>query len=62
MGNLDLIVQMHNDVESTLLPVERPLLQQQLVRICDPLFKFPCTEHFIPTVREAMPDWQLCRD
>lgn len=31
MGNLDLIVQMHNNVELTLLPVERPLLQLQLV-------------------------------
>lgn len=31
MGNLDLIVQMHNNVETILLPVERPLLQQQLV-------------------------------
>lgn len=31
MGNLDLIVQMHNNVELTLLPVERPLLQSQLV-------------------------------
>lgn len=33
MGNLDLIVNMHNNVEITLLPVERPLLQQQLDRI-----------------------------
>lgn len=33
MGNLDLIVHMHNSVETTLLPVERPLLQQQLDRI-----------------------------
>lgn len=33
MGNLDLIVHMHNSVEMTLLPVERPLLQQQLERI-----------------------------
>lgn len=31
MGNLDLIVQMHNNVELTLLPVERPLLQSKLV-------------------------------
>lgn len=31
MGNLDLIVHMHNNVEITLLPVERPLLQLQLV-------------------------------
>ncbi|CAM9358663.1 unnamed protein product [Ascophyllum nodosum] len=29
-GNLDLIVQMHNNIEHTLLPVERSLLQQQL--------------------------------
>ncbi|CAM9099296.1 unnamed protein product [Ectocarpus fasciculatus] len=33
MGNLDLIVHMHNNVEVTLLPVERPLLQQQLEQI-----------------------------
>lgn len=33
MGNLDLIVHMHNGVETTVLPVERPLLQQQLDRI-----------------------------
>ena len=33
IGNLDLIVHMHNSVETTLLPVERPLLQQQLDRI-----------------------------
>lgn len=33
MGNLDLIVHMHNGVETTLLPVERPLLQNQLDRI-----------------------------
>lgn len=33
MGNLDLIVHMHNNVEVTLLPVERPLLQQQLEKI-----------------------------
>lgn len=33
MGNLDLIVHMHNNVEMTLLPVERPLLQLQLERI-----------------------------
>eukprot|EP00752_Nemacystus_decipiens_P011484 g10196.t1 len=33
MGNLDLIVHMHNSVETTLLPVERPLLQQHLDRI-----------------------------
>lgn len=33
MGNLDLIVHMHNNVEVTLLPVERPLLQQQLQQI-----------------------------
>lgn len=32
MGNLDLIVHMYNNVEATLLPVERPLLQQELVR------------------------------
>lgn len=31
-GNLDLIVHMYNNVEITLLPVERPLLQLQLVR------------------------------
>lgn len=33
MGNLDLIVQMYNNIETTLLPVERPLLQQQLVSV-----------------------------
>lgn len=31
-GNLDLIVHMHNGIETTLLPVEGPLLQLQLDR------------------------------
>lgn len=33
MGNLDLIVHMHNNIDMTLLPVERPLLQLQLVSL-----------------------------
>ncbi|KAJ1439145.1 dynein heavy chain and region D6 of dynein motor-domain-containing protein [Ochromonadaceae sp. CCMP2298] len=32
-GNLDLIVNMYNDIQTTLLPVERPLVRAQLDRI-----------------------------
>jgi dynein heavy chain, axonemal len=32
-GNLDLIVNMYNDIQSTLLPVERPLVKAQLDRV-----------------------------
>jgi dynein heavy chain len=32
-GNLDLIVNMYNDIQTTLLPVERPLVKAQLDRI-----------------------------
>ena len=32
-GNLDLIVNMYNDIQTTLLPVERPLVKSQLDRI-----------------------------
>ena len=32
-GNLDLIVNMYNDLQSTLLPVERPLVRAQLEKI-----------------------------
>jgi dynein heavy chain len=32
-GNLDLIVNMYNDIQTTLLPVERPLVKSQLERI-----------------------------
>jgi len=32
-GNLDLIVNMYNDLQTTLLPVERPLVKSQLDRI-----------------------------
>ena len=33
MGNLDLIVNMYNGIQTTLLPVERPLLKNQLDKI-----------------------------
>ena len=32
-GNLDLIVNMYNDIQTTLLPVERPLVRNQLEKI-----------------------------
>lgn len=32
-GNLDLIVDMHNNIQSSLLPVERPLVQSHLEKI-----------------------------
>jgi dynein heavy chain len=32
-GNLDLIVNMYNDIQTTLLPVERPLVKAQLDRV-----------------------------
>jgi dynein heavy chain len=32
-GNLDLIVNMYNDIQTTLLPVERPLVKSQLEKI-----------------------------
>jgi dynein heavy chain len=32
-GNLDLIVNMYNDIQTTLLPVERPLVRSQLDRL-----------------------------
>ena len=32
-GNLDLIVNMYNDIQDTLLPVERPLVKSQLERL-----------------------------
>jgi dynein heavy chain len=32
-GNLDLIVNMYNDIQTNLLPVERPLVKSQLERI-----------------------------
>ena len=32
-GNLDLIVNIYNDTQTTLLPVERPLIRSQLDRL-----------------------------
>lgn len=56
MGNLDLIVHMYNSVETTLLPVERPLLQLQLDRIDQLLAQGICGEiHKLQPLQASKP-------